>query len=232
MAWTLIEHADPAALASALAHSLADDIDRALRLANRATLVLSGGRTSPPVFRTLAAQPRHWSRLTVIPSDERWVPPGHPDHNLSQMRAAFAGAEGIRWLPLVPEQPDGPADATFAVQQLARHPEVFDVAMVGMGTDGHFASLFPGAPRLPEGLDPATTHHAIDILPDPMPSAGPHPRISLTLARLLRSDRLLLVITGADKRAVIDRAHAGERSLPVAALLAAAHPAAEIHWSP
>lgn len=232
MAWTFIEHADAGALATALAASLAADIDRALRLANRATLVLSGGRTSPPVFRTLAAQSRAWSRVTFIPSDERWVAPGHPDHNLGQMQAAFAGAEGIQWLPLVPDAPAGPPDATFAERQLARHPEVFDVAMVGMGTDGHFASLFPGAPTLAEALDTTTTRTAIDILPDPMPAAGPHPRISLTLARLLRSDRLLLVITGADKRAILDRARAGDRSLPVAALIAATHPAAEIHWSP
>ena len=154
------------------------------------------------------------------------------DHNLGQMQTAFAGAEGIQWLPLVPEQPEGAPNATFAERTLAAHPEVFDLAMVGMGVDGHFASLFPGAPTLATALDLHQTRSAIEILPNPMPAAGPFPRISLSLSRLLRSDRLLLVITGHDKLAVIERARSGERSLPVTSLLAAHHPAAEIHWSP
>ncbi|HWS27319.1 MAG TPA: 6-phosphogluconolactonase [Xanthomonadales bacterium] len=85
--------------------------------------------------------------------------------------------------------------------------------------------------------EPAPTESraaAIPIIPNPMPAAGPHPRISLTLARLLHSRTLLLVITGADKRAVLERAQAEgvASALPVAALLRAAHPRFEIHWSP
>lgn len=232
MPWNIIRHATQQALVDTLSRSIADDLDRALLLANRATLVLAGGRTSPPVFRKLAAQSRNWSRVTVAPSDERWVPEGHPDHNLTQMRAAFAGADAIRWLPLVPPDAAGPVDAAFAETNLAAHPEVFDLAMVGMGVDGHFASLFPGATTLSTGLDLHQTRNTIDILPDPMPAAGPHPRISITLSRLLRSDRLLLVITGADKLAVLERAQGGETSLPVASLLATHHPAGEVHWSP
>jgi 6-phosphogluconolactonase len=231
MAWTFHEHVDADALATACAHVIDAAIDAALLDCGVAMLALAGGRTSPPVFRRLAARHRDWSRITVLPSDERWVAADHPDCNLRQMREAFAGADDIRWLSLAPALPQGAASAAFANGALAAYPQPFDACMLGMGTDGHVASLFPGAANLAAALDPANPEAAIAIVPDPMPSAGPHPRVSLTLARLLRSRRLLLVITGDDKRRVLERARAGA-PLPVAALLAAAHPAAEIHWSP
>lgn len=260
MPFQLIIHPDPSALASAVAGRIASELDQALAERGRALLALAGGRTSPPVFRQLAAQPRDWSRVTILPSDERWVAASHADCNLRQLRESFAGAKGIHWLALVPDLPAGRADAGFANRILAAHPEAFDVAMLGMGADGHFASLFPGAPTLAEGLavpagagssrellagrsessrgEPAAVESgaapAIAIVPNPMPAAGPHPRISLTLARLLHSRTLLLVISGDDKRAVLERAHTeGEASnLPVAALLHAQHACAEVHWSP
>jgi 6-phosphogluconolactonase len=232
MAWTFHEHADADALATTCASAIDAAIDGALRARGEALLALAGGRTSPPVFRRLAARLRDWSRITILPSDERWVAADHPDCNLRQMREAFAGADDIRWLSLAPALPHGAASAAFANGALAAYPQPFDACMLGMGTDGHFASLFPGAANLDAALDPANPEAAIAIMPNPMPIAGPHPRVSLTLARLLRSRRLLLVITGDDKREVIARAHAGDLTLPVAALLAAAHPAAEIHWSP
>jgi len=253
-----VNHPNPATLAAAVAARIAGDLDDALALRGRALLALAGGRTSPPVFRQLASQLRDWSRVTILPSDERWVAAHHPDCNLQQMREAFAAAHGIHWLALVPDLPAGIADASYANRRLTVHPEAFDVAMLGMGVDGHFASLFPGANNLAQALDlpvgaplganavpdddetaiarerAPTTETAIAIVPDPMPTAGPHPRISLTLARLLHSRTLLLVITGDDKRAVLERAqNEGEASaLPVAALLRAGHPCAEIHWSP
>ena len=255
-----VSHPDPESLAAAVAARIAADLDAALSERGRALLALAGGRTSPPVFRRLAAQARDWSRVTILPSDERWVPATHADCNLRQMREAFAGASGLHWLALVPDLPAGPACADFAKHALASHPEALDVAMLGMGVDGHFASLFPGAPTLAAALalpvgagsprepsvgpairsrdEPAPTESqcaaAIAIVPNPMPSAGPHPRISLTLARLLHSRTLLLVITGQDKRAVLERAQAegAASALPVAALLRATHAQFEIHWSP
>ncbi|HRG14553.1 MAG TPA: 6-phosphogluconolactonase [Pseudomonadota bacterium] len=232
MAWTMQEHANADALAAACAAHVDAAIDAALRERGRALLALAGGRTSPPVFRRLAARSRDWSRVVVLPSDERWVSADHVDCNLRQMREAFAGADDVRWLSLTPALPQGEASAAFANGALASYPKDFDVCMLGMGADGHFASLFPGAPTLSRALDAANPDAAIAIVPNPMPIAGPHSRVSLTLARLLKSRRLLLVITGHDKRSVLDRARAGDGTLPVAALLAAAHPAAEIHWSP
>ena len=97
---------------------------------------------------------------------------------------------------------------------------------------GHFASLFPGAANLASALSLSNTSAALPILPNPMPVAGPHPRISLTLSRLLHARRVMLLISGRDKRDVLERARCGDATLPVATLLASAHPSAEIHWSP
>jgi 6-phosphogluconolactonase len=215
MAWTLIEHADADALSTAVGVRLASLIQDALRDRSRAALALAGGRTSPPVFRRLAALSLAWERVTVVPSDERWVPYAHPDCNLRQLRDAFAAATGLRSLALV--------------RQL---PETLDAVLLGMGADGHFASLFPGAPTLRTALDLGNRDDAAAILPDPLPSAGPHPRISLTLARLLRSRAVLLAITGTDKRATLSTAMADAKSYPVGALLHAPAPRIEIHWSP
>jgi 6-phosphogluconolactonase len=234
MAWIEHEHPDADALAAAVAARLAESIDGALAARGNAVVALAGWRTSPPVFRRLAAQRRDWSKVVVMPSDERWVPREHADCNLRQMQEAFAGAEGIRWLALVPESPDGPPDAAFANRMLEILPDAFDATLLGMGTDGHFGSLFPGSPNLGHALDPTNHEPAAAILPDPMPAAGPHPRVSLTLARMLHSRRVLLAITGHDKRAVLERAQRAPDPLrlPVGALLHAPGALVEIHWSP
>lgn len=235
MAWTEVIHADADALAAAVATRLGAALDEALRLRQRAVLALAGGRTSPPVFRRLAAQPRDWRRVTLLPSDERWVDASHPDCNLSQLQAAFGAAEGMRWIALAPRQPGGAPDADCANAALAPFATEFDATLLGMGADGHIASLFPGAPTLSRALDVATLEAAVAIVPDPMPAAGPHPRISLTLARLLHSRCVLLALTGADKLGVLRRAQREESDrsrLPVAALLHAPASTVEIHWSP
>lgn len=232
MNWTMHEHVDADALAANCAARLGQALDDAVHGRGTALLALAGGRTSTPVFRRLASRSCDWSRVAILPSDERWVAADHADCNLRQMRDAFATAAGIRWLALVPAQPSAGVDASFANAMLAAHAQPFDACMLGMGADGHVASLFPGAPNLSDALDPANGNAAVAIIPDPMPDAGPHPRISLTLSRILRSRRLLLVISGDDKRRVLERARSGDATLPVAALVAATHPAAEIHWSP
>ncbi|MCE3004056.1 MAG: 6-phosphogluconolactonase [Xanthomonadaceae bacterium] len=234
MAWTLIQHADADALAAAVAARIDAALDTALAERGAAVLALAGGRTSPPVFRRLAARRRDWSKVVVLPSDERWVPRTHPDCNLRQMQDAFAGADGIRWLPLVPESPAGAPDPAFAEAGLEVLPDPFDATLLGMGVDGHFGSLFPGSPNLPRALDPAGGDAAAAILPDPMPAAGPHPRVSLTLSRMLRSRRVLLAITGHDKSAVLEQAQRAPDPLrlPVGALLHAPGATIEIHWSP
>lgn len=216
-------------LAATLSERLVQVIDAALTARGSAFLALAGGRTAPPVFRRLSERVLDFSSVCAVPTDERWVPHSHPDCNLSAAKAAFAGAPGLRWLALTPAVPHGAVDADFAEQQLAGHPHAFDAVLLGMGADGHFASLFPGAPTLAAALDIRSRSAAIAIVPEPMPTAGPHPRISLTLARLLNARRVMLAITGADKRDTLERAH--HDRLPIAALLDHC-PDLDIVWAP
>lgn len=234
MPWTWTEHADADALAATLAARLSTATDQALREHGAATLALAGGRTAPPVLRRFAGEARDWSRVTILPTDERWVRADHADCNLRQLHESFASVAGIHWMALVPQEPHGVVDAAFANAQLQSLAGPIDATMLGMGADGHFASLFPGAQNLAAALDPKFRQPAVAIVPDPLPTAGPHPRISLSLARLLHSRHVILAITGADKRAVLERAIAENDAarLPVAALLHAPDTIIEIHWSP
>lgn len=233
MPWTETRHANAEALAAAVATRLSAMLDEAIAARGAATLALAGGRTTPPILRHLAAESRDGSKLTILPTDERWVPAVHADCNLRQLRESFAGVDGVRWVALVPERPRGKADAAFANAMLATVDAAFDACLLGMGGDGHFASLFPGAANLDEALDPGSADAAMAIVPDPMPAAGPHPRISLSLARLLHSRQIILAVTGNEKHAVLARAmrENDPMHLPIAALLHAAGSHVEIHWS-
>lgn len=164
------------------------------------TITVPGGSTPFPIIAALLERPLDWSRLVVWPNDDRAVPEDHPASNTGKLRALF--------------EPAGAEVATLSEMEAVPH---FDLAWLGMGADGHIASLFPNTdPRIdaPGAI--------VRLTPDPLPPEAPFDRISLTLPALLASDELVFVIRGADKRAVFDGAVAGEHDLPVARLLAAA----------
>jgi 6-phosphogluconolactonase len=108
----------------------------------------------------------------------------------------------------------------------------FEIALLGAGVDGHFASLFPGAQGLAAAMDPCGPAPIAALTPDPLPPEAPYPRLTLTLARLIRSRRVALMITGAQKREIALEACAPGDLLvpPLRGLFAAAH--VEVHWSP
>lgn len=193
------------AAAGALAAALTDGI--AARGA--ASLALAGGSTPGPIYRLLSQAPLDWARVTVTLTDERKVAADHPDsnermlyHTLLEGRAADAAFAPLRETVIAGLAP-------------------FDGVLLGMGEDGHFASLFPGNPALAGGLTGLSL--TIDV-PRGEP-APPQPRLSLTLKALSGARTTLLVITGAAKRALLERAE----GLPVAALIDGVHP--RILWA-
>lgn len=193
-----IEGADDAAIAEELRERIA----RALS-ATGAPVAISvpGGSTPFPILERLAAMDIDWSHVTIWPGDDRLVSEDHPASNTGRIRALM--------------EPAGAEVVTLTVMEQVPH---FTFAWLGMGADGHIASLFPNAD--PRADDPRRLR---TLTPDPLPPEAPFDRISLTIPALLDSDELVFVIRGADKRAVFEAAARGESDLPVARLLAAAH---------
>ena len=232
MQW--IECPDRDALTEAVSQRVQSQLAESLAARPAGSLVLAGGGTPMPIYARLAGMALDWSRVTAVPSDERWVPIGHAASNSGQIRRQF-GEAGLKVESLVPDAPLGDADSRHAEGVLASLPAPFDLVMLGMGADAHFASLFPHSSALNTGLDPGSEVHAVALTPDPLPPEAPFARVTLSLARLLQTRCLLLVITGQAKRAVLRqaaRADADEQALPIAALIRAAGDQLETFWSP
>ena len=232
MPWIGHDHADVGALVAHVTEVFVDACREAIHARGQAWLALAGGRTPLPVYAQLAAAGLG-GVVSAIPTDERCVPHDHPACNLRALREAFAADANIVGNSLTRE--DGDVDASLAQARalLAVNPQPFDAVLLGMGADGHFASLFPGAANLAEGLATESGIDALATLPDPLPPEAPFARISLTLPRLLHAKQIHLVVTGADKRAVLRHAQAHpDSAFPVAALLHAPGHHVHIHWSP
>jgi len=229
----LIEHPDFQTLTDVVSASLASTCRDAVAGRGHATLALAGGSTPMPVYRHLAGQPVDWPSLTLVPGDERWVAHDHAACNLRAMREAFAGAEA-EFLALTPQHPGPEPSLETAERTLAALQLPFDACVLGMGGDGHFASLFPRAPELAGALDANCEFPAAVVHPDPLPDDAPYARISLTLAPIAASRTLMLLIRGEGKRETLKAAiDSGDRmEFPIAALLSEPGLPLEIHWSP
>lgn len=164
-------------------------------------ITIPGGSTPFPILAELARLGLDWSRIAVWPGDDRVVPEDHPASNVGRIRAALE-----------------PMGARVVALEEGLVPPHFALAWLGMGTDGHIASLFPNTD--PQADDPQRLRR---LVPDPLPPEAPFARLSLTMPALLDSDALVFVIRGAEKQALFEAALAGEHDLPVARLLGAAH---------
>lgn len=185
------EFRDRAQAAEALASALQAGLGAALATRREAALVVSGGTTPVDLFRRLRKKPLPWKRIAVLASDERDVPTDHPDRNEGMIRRELLqdAAAAARLLSLIPPDP---------------LPPRFDEVVLGMGADGHTASLFPDSPDLATAL---ASRDALAPLRVPRLDAR---RVSLTPAALVASTRISLLFFGTEKRAVFDAALAGD----------------------
>jgi len=214
------EYASVMDQAESLAISVGHALDLVIQAKGWAVLAVSGGRSPVPMFERLRYRPIRWDAVTVTLVDERAVPPDHPDSNGALVRNnLLREAAGMAaWVPLV-------ADASEAMQPLravARLNENFqqpDVVVLGMGEDGHTASLFPDAPELQTALSDPVPGYLVTH-----PSTASHARITLNLAALLAAERTFLAIAGEKKAEVLARAlQAPTPALPVSLVLARHH---------
>ncbi len=206
-------------LADVAASAIGGALSDAIAARGSATLVATGGRSPGPVYDRLSATSLDWTRVTVTLSDDRCVGEDHPESNarLVRTRLLRGFAAPARFLPLWPAP--GPAAL------LALTP--FDVVMLGMGEDGHIASLIPGDPGLEDAL---TTSDLLRDVPEGL-GKPPLARVTLTLTAILRARAIFLLIAGEAKREVIARAARGE-NLPVTRLIAQAGDRLRIFWTP
>ena len=219
-------------MADAVAGDIGFIVESAIEARGNALLALPGGKTPVPIYQKLAKAELPWKRVTIIPGDERLV---GMDNELSNVRALakiFLPA-GARVIPVTGDIADAKLAGNSADARLQDLPWPPDVVLLGMGADGHTASIFDG-PDLDDALNAPKARRMVGVTPDPMPSEAPVARVTLTRSAILSARTLLIAITGQAKRDLLEQAIADGHSskLPIGRVLAEAEQPIDIHWAP
>lgn len=213
----------------AAAQRIADALSEGIAERGSAIAALSGGTTPGPAYEALAGLPLDWPKVTFTLVDERFVPPTDPASNEDLIRRTLAPAlaAGAKLLPLyagTPSASDAAQQADGRYQALT-----FDIAVMGMGEDGHTASWFPGGPA--EALDPANPRAVIAV--DAPGARGASQRLTVTFPMIARAHSVLLLVTGDAKRETLEQALvAPPPRAPVASLFAKNTHQPEVFWAP
>jgi 6-phosphogluconolactonase len=227
-----VKFSDIEALSRALADQVAASLRTAIATRGLASLVVSGGKSPTRLFELLRAEELDWSAVCVALADERWVDPSDPASNEKLVRDVLlkGPAAKARFLGLKNAAPTPDMGAVSAWETFARVPRPFDAVVLGMGDDGHTASLFPGSPNLPSALNPAAVAGCVGM----RSPVAPHPRLSLNLSALLDSRRIAVLITGDAKwRTYLAACAPGPvQEMPVRAVLRQTRTPVEVMWSP
>lgn len=220
----------PEQAAEALANDVANVLRQRLEYARNATLVVSGGSTPVPFFQALSGKTLDWGRVVVVLADERWVPDTHPDSNSALLRTHLLQdcAACAQFLQMEVGEGDPEAALPAIERQLAALALPVDVLVLGMGNDGHTASLFPDAPELAQAMA-AANECRVALMTPPSQSRK---RITLTLPVLAGARFTALHLKGQEKLDTLATALADlddPMAMPVRAFL---KPGLEIYWSP
>ncbi len=208
-----------AALNQQFANEISSRLAAAIAEKGEATLVVSGGKTPLPLFKTLSETDLDWSRVTITLADDRWLPETHADSNEGLVKANLlqGKAANARFISLFDSaSPDDAYQGAATVEaRVAKLPK-FDVLILGMGEDGHTASLFPCSKEIQAGLA-ADAPVSLAVTP----ATAPYQRLSLSKTRLLNSAVIYLHLVGPKKLTVLEQAMAGQDPLqmPVRAFL-------------
>lgn len=221
---------DQTAMVAALGAFIVGQLQHAIEQRGHALLAVSGGKTPAALFDWLSQQPLEWNKVHVTLVDDRWLPPDHADSNARLVRQHLlqGHAAAARFTPLVNAAPTPERGLAQATERFNTLPQPFDLILLGMGDDGHTASLFPCAPQLRHALGSSEPLVAID------PQTAPYGRISLSPAALRQSRQNVLLIAGTGKQAVLQQAlqDGAVEQMPVRLLWQAGMPPLAVYWAP
>lgn len=219
-------------MAEALAKAVASALTAGIATRGRASIAVSGGSTPKAFFKALSAEALDWSKVTVTLVDERFVPPDSDRSNEKLVRdnLLVGAAAAADFQPLYYPSPSAEESAATATKKTAGIGNPFDVAILGMGGDGHTASFFPGGSRLAEALASDTPRGVMTMQAD---GAG-EPRLTYTFTSLADARLLVLHIEGAAKKTVLETAEGDgpEEDMPIRAILRRASSPLAIYWAP
>ncbi|MFJ7285966.1 6-phosphogluconolactonase [Pseudomonas sp. NPDC099000] len=222
------EFKSPVLLADGLALNVAKQLSDAIDARGSATLVVSGGRSPVAFFQNLAKQKLDWSKVVITLADERWVPVEHADSNAGLLKRYLlqGPAAKAQFLSLYSATANLELAAEQADRLLAELPPI-DVLILGMGDDGHTASLFPNSPNLIDALKVDGTRRCYPMLAPTVP----HQRLTMSRALLASAKTTVLSISGQSKLTTLSAALAGDdvAAMPIRAFL---QPTLEIYWCP
>jgi 6-phosphogluconolactonase len=220
-------------LADAVSGDVGFIIESAIDARGSSLVAFPGGTTGPAIFPKLARQKLPWKKVTIIPTDDRLVPMDDDRSNVRQIAKTFIPA-GARVVPIASADiPDHRLAGNSADARLQDLPWPPDLVWLGVGSDGHTASIFDG-PDLRDALDAPKARRALGVMPDPLPEDAPIARVTLTRASILSARTVMITITGSQKRELLEKAIADGHSskLPIGRVLAEAEQPIDIHWAP
>lgn len=219
-------------LESALTDRIVALLEAGIKERGLGCLVVSGGRTPAGLFQRLSHQSLDWSKVIVTLADERWVPADHNDSNARSVETHLLqyNAAKAKFIPHVTAAATPQEGQTELEETLKQLPVHIDAVILGMGEDGHTASFFPNAPELAAAIDPKGSAACMAVTPP----VAPHPRMTLTLPRLLASKQIFLHLCGEGKTQVLEAAmgEGAAEEMPVRTVLRQEQTPVDIFWAP
>lgn len=212
-----------------LSLTIASALESKIRESGEASLLVSGGSTPVNLFKELSKFKINWDKVTISLVDERWVMKGHHDSNEHLVREHLIQneAKNARFIPLLIDEADQEKNIT-AVRKLTESMVMpFTVVVLGMGTDGHTASLFPKSPQLEVGMNLETQEKI--ILTEPQ--TAPYSRISFTRSALLDTEYLFLHCYGAEKREILKQAKEDKMKYPISGFIHQDKVKLDVFWA-
>ena len=216
-------------LAEDLSHKIVEILKQSIKSDGRASLAVSGGRTPIPLLEALSGLKLDWSSVDLTLVDDRWVEPSHEDSNEKLVRAHLIKnkAKKINFVPLKNNNKTAKDGHKLSEESLQQVKSPFDVVVLGVGSDGHTASLFPCSDELTEGMDLNNPCRLIAT----SPKTAPYERMSLTAKTIIDSKNIFLHLNGSGKLHTLELAMTNKDAMkmPIYFFL---EKGLKIYWSP